>query len=51
MIGAIIGDLAAWTWENDHEKFINLLFQRKHCSLNLVFLCLQLQMHLTIIYS
>lgn len=21
MIGAIIGDLAAWTWENDHEKF------------------------------
>ena len=21
MLGAIIGDLAAWTWENDHESF------------------------------
>lgn len=21
MLGAIIGDLAAWTWENDHGKF------------------------------
>lgn len=21
MLGAIIGDLAAWTWENDHKNF------------------------------
>ena len=21
MLGAIIGDLAAWTWENDHTSF------------------------------
>ena len=51
MIGAIIGDLAAWTWENDHEKFYPFLISEKDCSLNLVFLCLQLQMHLTLIYS
>lgn len=21
MVGAFIGDLTAWTWQNDHEKF------------------------------
>jgi len=26
MIGAFIGDLAAWTWENDHDKFYPQLF-------------------------
>lgn len=29
MIGAIIGDLAAWTWENDHEKFYPSLISEK----------------------
>lgn len=29
MIGAIIGDLAAWTWENDHEKFYPFLISEK----------------------
>lgn len=29
MIGAIIGDLAAWTWENDHEKFYTSLISEK----------------------
>ena len=29
MIGAIIGDLAAWTWENDHERFYPLLISEK----------------------
>lgn len=29
MIGAIIGDLAAWTWENDHEKFYLSLISEK----------------------
>ena len=26
MIGALIGDLAAWTWEHDHSKFYPQLF-------------------------
>lgn len=26
MIGALIGDLAAWTWEHDHNKFYPQLF-------------------------
>lgn len=26
MIGAFIGDLAAWTWKNDHDKFYPQLF-------------------------
>ena len=26
MIGAFIGDLAAWTWEHDHDKFYPQLF-------------------------
>lgn len=26
MIGAFIGDLAAWTWEHDHDKFFPQLF-------------------------
>lgn len=25
MTGTIIGDLAAWTWEHDHDKFYPLL--------------------------
>ena len=29
MIGAIIGDLAAWTWENNHEKFYPSLISEK----------------------
>ena len=29
MIGAIIGDLAAWTWENDHERFYPSLISEK----------------------
>ena len=29
MIGAIIGDLAAWTWENDYEKFYLSLISEK----------------------
>lgn len=29
MIGTIIGDLAAWTWENDHEKFYPSLISEK----------------------
>ena len=29
MIGAIIGNLAAWTWENDHEKFYPSLISEK----------------------
>ena len=29
MIGAIIGDLAAWTWENNHEKFYLSLISEK----------------------
>ena len=29
MIGAIIGDLAAWTWENDHEKFYPYLISEE----------------------
>ncbi len=29
MIGAIIGDLAAWTWENDHEAFYPKLISEK----------------------
>lgn len=29
MLGAIIGDLAAWTWENDHEAFYPRLVSDK----------------------
>ena len=29
MIGAIIGDLAVRTWENDHEKFYPSLISEK----------------------
>lgn len=29
MIGAIIGDLAAWTWENDRERFYPSLISEK----------------------
>ncbi len=29
MIGAIIGDLAAWTWENDRERFNPSLISEK----------------------
>lgn len=29
MIGAIVGDLAAWTQENDHEKFYTSLISEK----------------------
>ncbi len=29
MLGAVIGDLAAWTWENDHEKFYPRLISDK----------------------
>lgn len=28
MLGAIIGDLAAWTWENDHDKFYPQLISK-----------------------
>lgn len=29
MLGAVIGDLAAWTWENDHECFYPQLVSRE----------------------
>ena len=29
MIGAFIGDLAAWTWHNDHDKFYPHLISDK----------------------
>lgn len=28
MVGEIIGDLAAWTWENDHSKFYSNLVSK-----------------------
>ena len=29
MLGAVLGDLAAWTWENDHECFYPKLVSRE----------------------
>ena len=33
MIGTIIGNLAAWTWENDYEKFLPILDFRESIAL------------------
>ena len=42
MIGAVIGDLAAWTWENDKESFYPKLISPKTELSAYGYLCLAL---------